>query len=289
MEISPEIVYVGFFIVLLTWILLDILRRRRRIHGTGNQSYLRGRASRGCKGFALITLLVNALISVFYVGFGIYEYWGGRIICFKSIFSGMTWVLATIVTIYSKNRAFSEHKRWPWVLIFWWIFSFIFCSLSVCLYLITHCLKSTKLPDILPKANIVEFASFPLSMLLCCNAFSYVQKDSDLKQPLLEKEFEIHTDTYTDAGIWSKVTFQWLNPLFKRGRNQKLELPHIPPVPPSERAENASSLLEESFRKQKIEDSSLPKAIIRAIWKSLAVNAVFAGISFYSKLFKQCT
>ncbi|XP_061994358.1 uncharacterized protein LOC133712269 [Rosa rugosa] len=28
--------------------------------------------------------------------------------------------------------------------------------------------------------------------------------------------------------IWSKVTtFRWLNPLFKRGRNQKLELYHI--------------------------------------------------------------
>ncbi|XP_061994727.1 putative ABC transporter C family member 15 [Rosa rugosa] len=278
MEISLEIVNVGFFIVLLTWVLLDTLRRRRR-DGTENETYLRDRASRGCKGFALITLIANALISVFYVVFGIYDYCGSGNVSLKSIFSGMTWVLATIVTIYSKNRGFSEHKRWPWVLIFWWIFSFIFCSLSVCLYFITHFLKSTKLPDILPKANIVEFASLPLSMLLCCNALSYVQKDSDLKEPLLEKEFEIHTDSYTDAGIWSKVTFRWLNPLFKRGRNQKLELYHIPSVPPSERAANASALLEESFRKQKMEDSSLPKAIIRAVWKSLAVNAVFAGVN----------
>ncbi|KAM5568104.1 hypothetical protein ABKV19_015925 [Rosa sericea] len=38
-------------------------------------------------------------------------------------------------------------------------------------------------------------------------------------------------------------------------------------------------MLEESFRKQKMEDSSLPKAIIRAVWKSLAVNAVFAGVN----------
>nr|XP_011457544.1 PREDICTED: uncharacterized protein LOC105349476 [Fragaria vesca subsp. vesca] len=199
MEISLEIVNVGFFIVLLTWVLLDTLRRRRR---DAADTYLRGRASRGHQGFALITLTANALISVFYVVFGIYDCWGGGNVSIKSIFSGMTWVLATIVTLYSKNRGFSEQKKWPWVLIFWWIFSFIFFSLSVCLYLITHYLKSTKFPDILPKANIVEFASFPLSMLLCCNALSYVEKDNDLKTPLLEKEVLIHKDSYTDASIW---------------------------------------------------------------------------------------
>lgn len=108
------------------------------------------------------------------------------------------------------------------------------------------------------------------------------RKKNDLKQPLLEKEDEAppeNTDTYANAGIWSKATFQWLNPLFRRGRIQKLELPHIPYVPPSERAKNASSVLDESLRKQKMEDSSLSKAIMRAIGKSLAINAVFAGVN----------
>ncbi|PRQ27535.1 putative xenobiotic-transporting ATPase [Rosa chinensis] len=275
MEISLEIVNVGFFIVLLTWVLLDTLRRRRRRRdGTEIETYLRDRASRGCKGFALVTLIANALISVFYVVFGIYDYCGSGNVSLKSIFSGMTWVLATIVTIYSNNEGISEHKRWPWVLIFWWIFSFIFCSLSMCLYFVTHYLKSIKLPDILPKANIVEFASFPLSMLLCCHALSYIQEDGDLREPLLAEEYEIHTDSYTDAGIWSKVTFQWLNPLFERGRNQKLELSHIPSIPPSARAESASFLLQESLEHH----SSLLKAILRAGWKSLAINAIFAEI-----------
>ncbi|XP_024167129.1 putative ABC transporter C family member 15 [Rosa chinensis] len=276
MEISLEIVNVGFFIVLLTWVLLDTLRRRRRRRdGTEIETYLRDRASRGCKGFALVTLIANALISVFYVVFGIYDYCGSGNVSLKSIFSGMTWVLATIVTIYSNNEGISEHKRWPWVLIFWWIFSFIFCSLSMCLYFVTHYLKSIKLPDILPKANIVEFASFPLSMLLCCHALSYIQEDGDLREPLLAEEYEIHTDSYTDAGIWSKVTFQWLNPLFERGRNQKLELSHIPSIPPSARAESASFLLQESLEHH----SSLLKAILRAGWKSLAINAIFAGLN----------
>ncbi|BFG16207.1 hypothetical protein CerSpe_024800 [Prunus speciosa] len=279
MNISLEIVSVAFFIGLLTWVLLDIMRRRRG--GGSNRTCLMYRADRGCKVFALLTILANALISTFYLGFVIYEYWvGGGIISCKSIFSGLTWVLATLVTVYSKNTIHSEQNRWPWVLIIWWIFSCSFYSLSLCLYLITH-FRSLDLPDIFPKANIVEFASFPLSVLLCFNAFRYAaQEKNDLKHPLLEKEDETppqNTDTYTKAGIWSKATFQWLNPLFKRGRIQKLELPYIPHVPPSERAENASYVLDESLMKHKMEDSSLPISIMRAIRRSLAINAVFAG------------
>ncbi|BBG93937.1 multidrug resistance-associated protein 3 [Prunus dulcis] len=263
--------------VLLTWVLLDIMRRRR------DGSSLIHRAGRGCEVFALVTIFSNALISIFYLGFGVYEYWGGgRNVSCKSIFSGMTWILATVVTFYAKNRTHSEQNRWPWVLIIWWIFACSFYLLYVCLYLITHFI-SIDLPHILLKANIVDFASFPLSILLCFNAFSYdAQKKNDLKQPLLEKEDEAppeNTDTYANAGIWSKATFQWLNPLFRRGRIQKLELPHIPYVPPSERAKNASSVLDESLRKQKMEDSSLSKAIMQAIGKSLAINAVFAGVN----------
>ncbi|CAL8993905.1 unnamed protein product [Prunus brigantina] len=277
MDISLEIVNVGFFIVLLTWGLLDIMRRRR------DGSSLIHRADRGCEVFALVTIFSNALISIFYLGFGVYEYWGGgRNVSCKSIFSGITWILATVVTLYAKNRTHSEQNRWPWVLIIWWIFACNFYLLYACLYLIT-CFISIDLPHILLKANIVDFASFPLSILLCFNAFSSdAQKKNDLKQPLLEKEDEAppeNTDIYANAGIWSKATFQWMNPLFKRGRIQKLELPHIPYVPPSERAKNASSVLDESLGKQNMEYSSLSKAIMRAIGKSLAINAVFAGVN----------
>ncbi|PQM42316.1 putative ABC transporter C family member 15 [Prunus yedoensis var. nudiflora] len=277
MDISLEIVYVGFFVVLLTWVLLDIMGRRR------DDSSSTRRADRGSEVFAWVTICSNALISIFYLGFGVYEYWGGgRIVSCKSIFSGMTWILATVVTLYAMNRTHSEQNRWPRVLVIWWIFDCSFYVLYACLYLITHFI-SIDLPHILPKANIVDFASFPLSILLCFNAFSYAaQKNNDLKQPLLEKEDEAppeNTDTYSNAGIWSKATFQWLNPLFRRGRIQKLELPHIPYVPPSERAKNASSVLDESLGKHNMKDSSLSKAIMRAIGKSLAINAVFAGVN----------
>ncbi|KAK8529319.1 hypothetical protein V6N12_060102 [Hibiscus sabdariffa] len=145
-------------------------------------------------------------------------------------------------------------------------------------------LKSKELPYPLPEADIVDVASLPLLLILlcCCLPFA-VSENDDLRQPLLDKEDESSSkddDTaYARASIWSQLTFRWLNPLFERGRSEKLELHHIPLVPESETADKASSLLEESLRKQKSESYLLPKAVARSIWKSLVVNAVFAGLN----------
>ena len=106
------------------------------------------------------------------------------------------------------------------------------------------------------------------------------RKHSDMKECLLQNEEKnLHgedMEAFTNSGFWSQLTFQWLNPTFRRGQIQKLELAHVPCVPSSEMAKNASSLLEESIRKQKFEDL-LAKAIFRATWKSLVLNATFAG------------
>lgn len=284
MEISFEFVDIAFFFVLLIWLLFDIVRERRG----GGEVHVRNRASvRECRGFALFTVVSNAIISFSYLGFGLYGYWYKGIVIWRGVFKSMTWALATVVSVYCKRRSVSEGKTWPWVLIFWWVFSCILDLLCASLYIIAH-LKWKELPDFLPRADLVDLTSLPLSILLCFNAVSCVKNHSDLVSPLLEKEDENPCrdgdGAFSNAGIWSKVTFQWLNPLFKKGRTQKLELPHIPSVSDSEKAENASLLLEESLRKQKFEDPFLAKAILCAIWKSLAINAVFAGSLFYSLL-----
>jgi len=64
-----------------------------------------------------------------------------------------------------------------------------------------------------------------------------------LLPPQLESTKEV--SAFSNSGIWSKVTFSWLNPLFRIGRNQLLELADVPLVPESETAEKAAELLEE--------------------------------------------
>ncbi|GMP57720.1 hypothetical protein CsSME_00021681 [Camellia sinensis var. sinensis] len=103
-----------------------------------------------------------------------------------------------------------------------------------------------------------------------------------MNQPLLHRENTgVRRDIvcYSNAGIWSHITFRWLNPLFEKGqREKKLELSHIPLVPELETAEKAFSKLQESM--QSLVITSLPRAIAHAIWKPLAINAAFAGNSF---------
>ena len=71
-----------------------------------------------------------------------------------------------------------------------------------------------------------------------------------LESPLLKKEDDKSSKdsgySFSNAGVWSKLTFGWLNPLFVKGQVEKVELKDIPSIPHSEKAESASLLLEES-------------------------------------------
>ena len=102
-----------------------------------------------------------------------------------------------------------------------------------------------------------------------------------LESPLLKKEDDNSSKDsgFSNAGVWSKLTFGWLNPLFAKGRVEKVELKDIPSIPHSETAESFSLLFEESVREQNMVTLSLKQVIAYSIWKSLAINAVFAGTS----------
>ncbi|KAL5760091.1 hypothetical protein ACOSQ2_018929 [Xanthoceras sorbifolium] len=282
MEMFIESVNVVFSIWLLSWFLIEMLKSRTD-YGDLKMGYRV--VEREVKISSTVSVLCNFIISISYLGFGVYEYWKLEVISYESVFFVMTWVLATVVAFFSKNRTLREQRRWPLVLVLWWIFSFTIDLLFVSLYLITH-LRSMKLPHFLPEATAVDFVAFPLLIILLCLSalpVSYARKYSEFERPLLQKEDEKSSKegncTFSNAGVWSKLTFRWLNPLFTKGRAQKLELPHIPSIPQSETAETASLLLEESLRKQKMVTLSLPQGIANAIWKSLAINAVFAGIN----------
>ncbi|KHG27828.1 ABC transporter C family member 3 [Gossypium arboreum] len=136
-----------------------------------------------------------------------------------------------------------------------------------------------ELPYRLPEPNIVDVISLPLLVLFCCRCCCRRLSHGELERPLLLRKENDDDSSFNNASIWSQLTFQWLNPLFEKGRIEKLELHHVPSVPESETADNASLLLEESIRKQKTKSTSLPKAITGTVWKSLAINAVFAGLN----------
>lgn len=277
------VVNVAFFYTMLVWLLVDSLKeiRHNRVLHLKKRGFTKGHVF-----LATTTVLSNAIISVLNIGFTLYEYRSKRIITgYNSVSLALTWVLATLVSLYSTKRIFKEkNKGWPLVLILWWVFATISDAISVFLKL-TKDLKSLRLSFFLSEDNIVDVFSFPLLLLLCFNVvWAWKTNDMEEQEPLLQKELPLPSsleeedeEAFTNASIWSKLTFLWLNRVFKRGRIQKLELHHVPSVPHSETAENACSMLEESLGTQKPEAVSLTKAIFHSIWKSLVFNAVFAG------------
>ncbi|KAF1876326.1 hypothetical protein Lal_00029674 [Lupinus albus] len=271
------IVNVAFFYAILIWVLVDSLRQSKK----NNIAYLK----QGPKLLATITVLCNVVISVMNIAFAFHEYRIKRIIGYNSLSLTLTWVLSTIVSFYSMKRR-TINQRFPLVLNLWWSFTTIIVALSVSIEIVNN-FESLNLWFFLLEDNIFGMVSLPMLFLVCFNALPYVlcareqqHSDSYMEQRLVQQEMEAEDkEAFTNANIWSQLTFQWLNPIFNKGRIQKLEHGHIPSVPHSETAENASSMLEESLRKQKLEGGSLTKAIAHSIWKSLALNAIFAGVN----------
>ncbi|KAK3013142.1 hypothetical protein RJ639_008565, partial [Escallonia herrerae] len=287
MDTILKAVDVAFLLMFLTWVLVDVLKQRR---GVGDKQLTHGPREGEQTVFTKITVLSNILISLSYLGLCSYKFWNLRTINVDSVISAVTWTVASFLAAYSLNRKhILVYKRWPSVLILWWVFSGTLHSVLIFSYVLTH-FKYTQLPNFLPEANIVDIAAFPLSILLCLNALPLPIRSNkkyndglySTEEPLLQKDDENDssvTAAFSNAGVWSQLTFKWLNPLFKKGRTQKLDLPDIPSIPRSETAEQAASLLEESLRKHKSRASSLPNAIIHAIWRPLAINAIFAGVN----------
>ncbi|XP_022878207.1 ABC transporter C family member 3-like isoform X2 [Olea europaea var. sylvestris] len=280
MDITLKLIDIAFFLFLLICLLLDVFKERRK---QGDKQVLKSEFGQQLTVFSKITVTLNFIISISYLGFCFYEIWKDGTPSLESVFSVMTWTLASLVTIYSLCKTSRRHRTWPFELILWWFFSSIRNLLLVSVYILSLC-RSIEISNFLPEANIIDFGSLPLSILLCFNALpnNSAHKHNTTTQPLLQKELEEkekHRDAFSDAGIWSQLTFRWMNPLFRKGRCEKIELEHIPSIPESETADEASALLEQSLHKQKTETILLPNAIFHSIWRPLAINAVFAGVN----------
>lgn len=271
---------VTFFYMILIWVLFNSLKLSKH----NNNLRFKHKPTL----FASITVLFNGVMSILNVATVFYDhsYTTSGVIGYNPnpISLSFTWVLATLVSYYSMKKTLGECKRFPIVLILWWVFATIIDIISLSLKLVKNS-ESMNFRVFLLE-NIVGAVSFPILLLLCINALPNVctKEQSETEQRLLEEEFESSTlgeedeEAFTKASLWSLLTFTWLNPIFKIGRIQKLEHVHVPCVPNSETAAIASSMLKESIHNQTLKGGSLAKAIIFFIWKSMAFNAVLAGL-----------
>ncbi|KAL5717757.1 hypothetical protein ACHQM5_010725 [Ranunculus cassubicifolius] len=263
----------GVFVVLSIWIVVGMLKDSRRYDQETEE--MEERFIKKQRKSAKVIYVCNLLICFLCLGFSFYEFWRFRTLSIDELCKALSWI---VVSVYALSYNRGEERQWPLVLILWWLYSSIVVIVSFSAYLITHWKSECLFHDIVID-HLADFISLPLSILLCFSAlcFNYA---GEIQEPLLHEDSkEKLPDSFSNAGIFSLLTFRWLNPLFEKGRAQKLEHTHVPPVPRSDTAENSFNLLQESLCSKKTDPLSLPKAIIHSVWRPLAVNAVFAGIN----------
>jgi hypothetical protein len=280
MEILLALDYVRLsaFAVLLLWVIGEFLKLKKGQHEAGSGVVI----SAERKGVILlpshIISVCNASITSIHIGFAVLGVWKHQTISLGFIFASLSWILVTLFSVYCKHKGAGLGSNWPAVLVYWWVFSSLLESLLTSLHFL-HLINS---------ATGVNFTSLPFCAVICLCLVAIAMRTSEanqdeLNQPLLTREDSGHSsrDRFSSSRWWSQLTFQWLNPVFEKGHQVRLEIEHIPAVPQSETADQSYALLQETMHKQEPEPMSLQKGIICAVWTPLIINAVFAGNCYH--------
>ncbi|KAI3882884.1 hypothetical protein MKX03_015779 [Papaver bracteatum] len=80
---------------------------------------------------------------------------------------------------------------------------------------------------------------------------------------------------FAKAGLFSRLSFWWLNPLIKKGKHKNLEDDDIPMLRNSDRASTCYMLFMQQQQRQQ-QPQSIFWAIVRCYWKEIFVSGLFA-------------
>ncbi|XP_019247523.1 PREDICTED: ABC transporter C family member 10-like isoform X1 [Nicotiana attenuata] len=227
----------------------------------------------------LISAIFNGFLGLIYLSFGIWiledqemtlplHWW------LPILFHGMTWLLVSCTTSLGGEHFSKTPLRLLSVL------SFIFAGISSGLSFFADKRASVKI-------GLDVLSSLGACLLLLCTYKGLKQEDvirNDLYAPLnnaVNKSNSVSSVTpFAKAGIFSKMSFWWLNPLMKKGKEKTLEDEDIPGLREADRAESCYLLFEELLNKQKqVDPSSQPsvlKTIVLCHRKEIIVSGFFA-------------
>ncbi|KAH7850856.1 hypothetical protein Vadar_003828 [Vaccinium darrowii] len=135
---------------------------------------------------------------------------------------------------------------------------------------------------------VLDVLSFPAAILLLLSAFGerkYPETNIDAFYEPLQGESADSGDEnitpFSKAGCLSKLSFWWLNPLLKKGREKVLENKDIPKLRHEDRAETCYLEFMEKQSKQREKGTPNPsvlKTIFLWQWKAILISGFFALI-----------
>ncbi|KAK8521587.1 hypothetical protein V6N12_031481 [Hibiscus sabdariffa] len=175
------------------------------------------------------------------------------------------------------------------------------CSIFAFLHAVFLCISSLLeaiADSTVPMKIILDVSSFPGSILFLSCAFrGYGSKDTDPNgdfdacyAPLQGEEHDSTDETsfnhnitpFANAGVLSKMSFWWLNPLLHKGKEKILENKDIPTLQTSCRAKACYLKHMDQLREQKQRKSSgstsMLSIIVYSHWKPMLTSGFFALI-----------
>ncbi|KAL0756460.1 hypothetical protein Bca101_094128 [Brassica carinata] len=199
---------------------------------------------------------------------------------------GFTWLFINLVVCLRGTRIKKPSLRLLSV------FSFFYALVSSCSS-VNNALSGKEIDF---KTVLDVFLLLPGSVLLLLSAYKGNRfedsVESSLYEPLNVGGYNEKTDfdkvsEFARAGLLSKLSFWWLNPLIKRGNVKDLEEEDIPNLREEERAETCYSLFEENLNDQKrrVGNSCRPsilKVTVLCVWREIVISGCFAFMKIVS-------
>ncbi|WCJ26437.1 ABC transporter C family member 10 [Euphorbia peplus] len=232
-----------------------------------------------------ISSIFNAILGLAYIGLG-------------------AWILAEK---FSRDHAVMPMYRWEVNLLqgFTWLaVNFIVClpklflpyipEMKVCsvftfLFAGFLCISSLLVAffdTIVSFQMILNALTLPGAVLFlsCCFKRHVLIENHSMYVPLANEKANATVTPFARAGFFSKMSFWWLNPLMKKGKDKILEDGDIPLLRQEDRAKTCYLAYMEKLRKQKqqlkgsSDSHSMISVIISLHWKQILISGVFALI-----------
>ncbi|MCD7449573.1 hypothetical protein HAX54_000637 [Datura stramonium] len=190
---------------------------------------------------------------------------------------GLTWLLLSLLSIYKKQYTSSAGKL---CLFLASLLASFLCISSVWQVIVEKVVYTKSVLDMLPL----------LGAILMIISASKSQRRLSTYEPLLGEEADAcgkvesneNTTPFARAGIFSRISFCWLNDLLKKGKEKTLNDEDIPELRPEDQAGTLYSLFKEQANRRKQKTSYAQPSVFSVIvccqWKAIMVSGFFALI-----------
>ncbi|KAK8324883.1 hypothetical protein V6Z12_A11G014000 [Gossypium hirsutum] len=201
-----------------------------------------------------------------------------------ALFQGCTWLLVGLIVSLKGNQLPKTPLRILSILTF--IFASIICILSIFAAILNGIVTITIVLDALSLPGAI------LLLLCACKGYGYEDGDQNTNEcglygPLsadhngsTKAACTEQVTQFATAGCFSKLSFWWLNPLMKKGREKTLQDEDIPKLSEAERAESFYLLFSYRLNKQMqskpSSQASILKTIILCHRREIFVSGFFA-------------